>query len=235
MNPSKSSSSAVRRATFSPPIYRDGYREHFRPDEDGPFRAIYRKKLELVLALLMHDDPLHILDVGGGYGRLSGPLGARHRVTLLDISREMLDEARLGCRGDVALVEGDARRLPFPDATFDALVAVDLLVHLPDFAAGLRELARVVRPGGRLIVDSTNASPWWVLAYPAYVSWRPRRLIRTLRSGGVLPEWTRVVHHQRADQVVVAMAAAGLEAELTTSIGPPWCAKWHLWHAVRTP
>jgi SAM-dependent methyltransferase len=45
---------------------------------------------------------------------------------------------------------GDARRLPFPDARLDAVFASGLLTHLPDPPAGLREFARVTRPGGRL-------------------------------------------------------------------------------------
>lgn len=226
-------SPARRETRIAPPIYRDGYRRHFRPDEAGPFKAIYRTKLDLVLASLMQTDPCHILDVGGGYGRLSAPLGTRHRVVLLDISPEMLGEARGRCAGDVALVEGDARRLPFPDETFDVVIALDLLVHLPGLSGGLSELARVLRPGGQLMTDTTNASPWWVAAYPAYVGWRPIRLVRTMRAGGVLPEWTRVVRHQRAKEVGPAMAAAGLELEGMTPIGPPWCAKWHLWKAAR--
>lgn len=221
-------------AVMSPTIYRDGYRRHFRPDEKGPFRAIYQAKLESVLAPLLREDPLRILDVGGGYGRLSGPLASRHQVTLVDLSPEMLREARSGWGRSVALVEGDARRLPFPEDSFDVVIALDLLVHLPDVAEGLRELTRVVKVGGRLMADTTNCSPWWVPAYPAYVSWRPRRLVRTMRSGGVLPEWTAVVRHQRASEVNQLMGDVGLEVRGMATFGPPWCAKWHLWQAVRT-
>jgi SAM-dependent methyltransferase len=54
-------------------------------------------------------------------------------------------------RGEV-LIQADACRLPFGDRTLDAIFAAGLLMHLPDPDAGLRELAREVRPGGRLVL-----------------------------------------------------------------------------------
>jgi glycogen(starch) synthase len=217
---------------FSHGIYRAGYRRHFRPDEQGPFRSLYLAKREAVLASFEDRRSVRILDAGGGYGRLSGPLSARHRVVLLDLSREMLTEARQRCPNLVA-VESDVKVLPFPEGSFDALVALDVVVHLPELEPAVQELARVLRVGGRLIIDTTNASPWWVPAYPSYVGWRPRRLIKTMCAGGVLPEWTDVVQHQRQGDVVPAMAAAGLRLEGMTPLGPRWCPKWHLWWAVK--
>lgn len=221
---------------FDRSIYLRGYRRHFRPeDAAGPFHGIYEEKLSAVLGRLGAVEPGRVLDAGGGPGRLSAPLAARHRVTLADISPEMLEEASRRCPPGVRLVEADARRLPFEEAAFDDVVALDLLCHLPSAEQGLRELARVLRPGGRVTFDTTNAVPWWVLAYPSYVRWRPGRLLATLRSGGVLPEWRRNVRHHRREEVRQAAREAGLEVELVDSFGPPWTAKWHLWHAVKPP
>jgi SAM-dependent methyltransferase len=97
------------------------------------------------------------LDVGCGTGRalpaLSAAVGPAGRVIGLDLTPAMLSEARAaGRHGCAALVLADARRLPFADGTADVVFAAGLVQHLPDPGAGLAELARVVRPGGRLIL-----------------------------------------------------------------------------------
>ena len=74
-------------------------------------------------------------------------------VTALDQSEAMLAVARrraTPASGSVTFVHGEAERLPFGDATFDALTFTYLLRYVDDPAATLRELARVVRPGGRI-------------------------------------------------------------------------------------
>jgi demethylmenaquinone methyltransferase/2-methoxy-6-polyprenyl-1,4-benzoquinol methylase len=71
-------------------------------------------------------------------------------VVGLDQSPEMLAEARRRLPQDVTLVEGTAERLPFEDASFDALTFTYLLRYVSDPAATMRELARVVRPGGTI-------------------------------------------------------------------------------------
>jgi glycogen synthase len=219
---------------FTTRIYASGYRRWFRPeDRTGPFHALYERKRAAVLDALAERPALDVLDVGCGPGRLLAPLAGCHRVTGCDVSPEMLAEARRRCPPGVRLVRADARRLPFADGAFDALIALDLLAHLPHLADALRELARVVRAGGTLLFDSSNARPWWVLAYPAYVDWRPRRLVATMRRGGVLPEWSAIVHHHRAAEVRQAIGATGLRVERVERFGPPWTAKWHLWHTTK--
>ncbi|MEV4755939.1 class I SAM-dependent methyltransferase [Micromonospora sp. NPDC049559] len=97
------------------------------------------------------------VDVGCGTGRalpaLRRAVGPTGTVVGLDLTPEMLTAARRH-RHDAAatLVLGDARRLPFGSGTVDAIFAAGLLTHLPDAEAGLRELARVTRPGGRLVL-----------------------------------------------------------------------------------
>src|SRR5436190_19468448 len=70
-----------------------------------------------------------------------------------DLTPEMLATARgHGRHAHALLALADARRLPLPTATVDGAFAAGLLPHLPDPAGGLAELARVVRPGGRLVL-----------------------------------------------------------------------------------
>jgi glycogen(starch) synthase len=223
-----------RSGTFDASVYAGAYRRYFRPEErTGPFHRLYERKRDAVLGHFAAREPMALVDVGCGPGRLTAPLAARHRMTGCDVSEAMLEEARARCPEGVRLLRADARELPFADGEFDGLLALDLLPHLPDLTAGLRELARVVRPGGPLVFDSSNASPWWVPAYPAYVNWRPKRLLVTMRSGGVLPEWRALVRHHRAAEVRAAIARAGLRLDRVEAFGPPWTAKWHLWYATR--
>jgi demethylmenaquinone methyltransferase / 2-methoxy-6-polyprenyl-1,4-benzoquinol methylase len=92
------------------------------------------------------------LDVACGSGRLSAELLATGAsVVGLDFSREMLRVAAAEVRG-AALVRGDALALPFPDASFDAATIAFGLRNLADPVGGLREMLRVIRPGGRAVV-----------------------------------------------------------------------------------
>jgi ubiquinone/menaquinone biosynthesis C-methylase UbiE len=63
---------------------------------------------------------------------------------------------------NVTAAHGDAGRLPFRDATFDAAFLVTVLGEIPDQDAALGELARVLKPGGRLVVGELFGDPHWV-------------------------------------------------------------------------
>lgn len=103
-----------------------------------------------------------VLDVAAGTGALArelSGLGAT-QVVALDLSWNMLAVGARRPTPRVDAVAGDALRLPFPDATFDAVTVGFGLRNLPDTGAGLRELLRVTRPGGRLVVLEF-ATPTW--------------------------------------------------------------------------
>ena len=93
-----------------------------------------------------------VLDVATGTGAVASELLEQSSCTVvgLDQSPEMLAEARRRLPTSVTLVEGRAEQLPFPDAAFDALTFTYLLRYVTDPGATLRELARVVRPGGTI-------------------------------------------------------------------------------------
>jgi SAM-dependent methyltransferase len=102
-----------------------------------------------------------ILDAACGNGRYSKFL-LRHAdpdavLTSFDLSPRMLQRARSRLRSDrVTHAVADLTRLPYADAGFDAVVCGWVLEHLPDPRPGLRELARVLRPGGKLLLLSTE-------------------------------------------------------------------------------
>jgi demethylmenaquinone methyltransferase/2-methoxy-6-polyprenyl-1,4-benzoquinol methylase len=98
-----------------------------------------------------------VLDVACGTGAVARELAERYECAVVgvDQSAEMLAAGRrrvaaAGLTGRIRLLEARAEALPFPDATFDCLTFTYLLRYVDDPGATLRELARVVRPGGRI-------------------------------------------------------------------------------------
>jgi demethylmenaquinone methyltransferase/2-methoxy-6-polyprenyl-1,4-benzoquinol methylase len=93
-----------------------------------------------------------ILDVASGTGMVASALAERAgcEVVGLDQSPAMLGVARSRADGRVSFVQGEAEHLPFSDSEFDALSFTYLLRYVDDPAATMRELARVVKPGGRI-------------------------------------------------------------------------------------
>jgi demethylmenaquinone methyltransferase/2-methoxy-6-polyprenyl-1,4-benzoquinol methylase len=124
----------------------------------GMDRRWRRHVASLALAAAPAEQPPRILDVATGTGDLALTLadaGASRKAVIvgLDFVAPMI-AAAVAKRGDrsLALLVGDAMRLPFPDSSFDAVTVAFGLRNMPDYGAALREMARVVRPGGRVIV-----------------------------------------------------------------------------------
>lgn len=96
---------------------------------------------------------MDILDVGCGEGYMARELASRgaRQVTGIDASREMVKAAEDAAVMGTSFSEASADNLPFPDRSFDLVVANHVLNDLPDLTGAAREFARVLRPGGRFI------------------------------------------------------------------------------------
>jgi SAM-dependent methyltransferase len=140
------------------------YNQRFWVQAPHPF--ITRARLLEALALSPDE---RVLEIGPGTGYYTFDIAAAlpaGQVDVFDIQQEMLDhvmrEAERRGVTNVRATLGDAQSLPFEDDEFDAAVLVTVLGEIPDQEQALREVARVLRPGGRLVVGELFGDPHMV-------------------------------------------------------------------------
>jgi SAM-dependent methyltransferase len=161
-----------------------------------------------------------VLDVGCGPGTITADLAmlvTPARVTALEVTAEALDLARaeIARRGltNVDFRVGDVHALDFPDDTFDVVHAHQVLQHVTDPVAALREMRRVTRPGGVVAVrDSDYAAFTWFPEVPELTEWLDL-YERVARGNGGEPDAGR------------RLLAWGREAGFTelTATSSTWC------------
>jgi SAM-dependent methyltransferase len=162
---------------------------------------------------------LRILDVGCGDGVLDTRLAqAGARVTGLDASADMIAAARHRAKAagvDVDLVEGDAGNLPFSAGRFDCVVSVATLCFVDDPRATIREIVRVLKPGGRLILGELGR---WNL-------WAAQRRVKGWLGSDL---WRAAHFRSRADLLALATGARLADAKVTGAVFYPpfgWAAR----------
>ncbi len=179
------------------------YRDKVRNVYDGPQGAMLATCSMLSLHTALGDRLLRerkfdlrgakrILDVGSGAGQI-----AKHIVkyadpdaslTCFDLSHEMLRRARQRLKSDrPAYVVADLTRLPFADASFDCVTCGYVLEHVPDPRLGLSELSRVMMPGARMLLLTTedNFSGAWTSRLWCCRTYNRRELLRTCEQLGL--------------------------------------------------
>lgn len=154
---------------------------------------------------------LRVIEPGIGTGRVAiAALAGGHHVVGVDRSRVMLRElqAKLGRVSEpplhASLVEGDARALPFADATFDLAIVASLLYLIHDWRSALDEICRVVRPGGHLLLVTERSAE-----RPALVRWDALWRLAIERTGyrhaAMDPDDATVLHELRSRAEIVSM------------------------------
>jgi SAM-dependent methyltransferase len=163
----------------------------------------HRLRQELLLRRFLAAGPgPRVLDAGAGHGSMTRLLAAHgFEVTSVDVSEAAVETLREAGAGEVR--QADLTVLPFAEGSFDAVVLSEVLEHLDDDVAGLREAARVTRPGGVLAV-SVPAGRW-----------------------GPSDDWAG--HRRRYDRTSLErlFAAAGVRLERCDAWGFPFSALYH--------
>ena len=143
----------------------------------------------------------NILDVGSGAGQIARHLlkyaDPQSSLTCSDLSQEMLRRAKHRLHSDrPRYVVADLTRLPFPDAAFDCVTCGYVLEHLPDAKLGLSELSRVMTPGARMLLLTTedSFSGAWTSRLWCCRTYNRRELARICESLGLRLASGTVVH-----------------------------------------
>ena len=201
---------------------RDDGVDPFRPDIEGlaPYDQFHGRGLEATqemaesLAIAATD---HILDVGSGIGGPARYLARRFgcRITGIDLTPEFCEVARhlsrlLQMDDNVRFEVGNALAMPFADATFDGAYSMNVSMNIADKAAFYREIRRVLKPGGWLMLSEIAKGPAAGLDYPtpwarvAETSFlaTPEDTLRELGHAGF-----EVMHHRDTREQTLAFGA----------------------------
>jgi ubiquinone/menaquinone biosynthesis C-methylase UbiE len=213
--------SLIRRVSYKE--YRDAVRDVY----DGPKGAFLAAASLISLHSPLGDRLLRerrfdlrgaksILDVGSGAGQIAKHLlkyaDADARIVCMDLSLEMLRRARQRLRSDVPrFLATDLARLPFADNSFDCVTCGYVLEHLPNARLGLSELARVMSPGGRLLLfaNEDSLAGAWTSRIWRCRTYNRRELRETCQDLGLL--WKKELWFTRMHK---ALRAGGICVEI---------------------
>ncbi len=135
-------------------------------------------------------DGCRLLDAGCGTGRfsaLAASMGAE--VIALEIGRSLLSRVVMKCPAIPAC--GDVTRLPFHDDSFDVVLSSECIEHTPTPDRAVRELVRVLRPGGRLVITCPNRFWYWSCAVANALKLRPYEGLENWPGWFQLRRWIR--------------------------------------------
>lgn len=138
----------------------DQFAASYEKQHEDPYQSCFtysRQRLDSYLECLLPErgDGLRLLDVGCGVGHHLARLRSRgYQVAGVDASKEMLRHARVNNPG-AEILEADVDDLPFPEASFDIVLCVEVLRHIPRSERCIREMGRVLRRGGLCLATAT--------------------------------------------------------------------------------
>lgn len=175
----------------------------------------FKKRVRTIFEWVDPQDDDVILDCACGRGFYLNMMryvsGAR--LVGLELERPIIRKAQrnVGHLDDITLTQGSIYGLPFPDEYFDAVVLSEILEHVDDDVAGLREVLRVLKPGGVVAITVPNAN------YP--FMWDPiNKTLETLfnthiQHGPLAGIWANHVRLYEHDQLRLAVETAGFEVD----------------------
>ncbi len=164
---------------------------------EAPHPLITRSRLRSVLRPFPGE---RICEIGPGAGyytpSLAAWVGDAGRIDIYDLEPRFLDHAlgrvaKAGLRNVVA-TQGDATTLPYEDDSLDAVVLTAVLGEIPDQTGALSEIARVLRPGGRLVVGELLGDPHYVAPSALEARALAAGLVATERSGPAIGYFARL-------------------------------------------
>lgn len=196
------------------------YREKVRDVYGGPQGALLATASLLSLHIHLGDRLLrerrfdlrgakNILDVGSGAGQIAKHLlkyaDEDAAITCCDLSPKMLARARTRLKSSIPdHVAADLCHLPFADESFDCVTCGYVLEHLPEARPGLAELSRVMRPGGRMLLLTTedNFSGAWTSRFWCCRTYNRKELFQTSQELGLM--WTKEIWFTRMHKLLRA-------------------------------
>jgi len=120
--------------------------------EDRFAAVLHRNIYDFVLARLSPDQ--RVLEVGTGLGAFTQELFAKSgSYTGVEFDAIACGEARRKTEGKAEIIQADARKLPFENAKFSFIVCLEVLEHLGDWRAGVKQIHRCLQPGGTVIIS----------------------------------------------------------------------------------
>jgi SAM-dependent methyltransferase len=202
------------------------YEQHYRQEDEHWW---FRGRREVIWALLrragLPASP-RLLDAGCGTGRNLVEFGRLGTARGIDPSTQAVDFCHR--RGLDNVTEARIEELPFPDDSFDLMLACDVIEHVPDDAPALTELRRVGAPGGLLLL-TVPAYRWMWSAHDVYMHHYRRYTLGRLRDRVRAAGWEPVVDSYFmtailpiASGVRLAWRATGREPASDVDRTPPW-------------
>lgn len=160
------------RVSETPELFYERFADEF---DSRMNRYEVEKRLRLVFDHALRELPLahrDFLDAGCGTGLFSEAAVERGaNVTSMDVGEALL--VRVAEKCDSRCVVGDVQHLPFPDESFDVVLSTEVIEHVRAPAVAVRELGRVLRPGGTLVVTTPNRAWHWSIVVANRLGLRP--------------------------------------------------------------
>lgn len=197
------------------------------------YEMIRRKTilLEILNSIVGENRSASILDCGCGPGGILREIDpAHHQLVGVDINSNSIAKALKNCNSIVTLIQADIEHLPFDDNSFDIAYCSGVLSYLKEDSTAVKEICRVVKPNGKVIISIPNLfmmnkffDPYYYLVWPFQLAGRKIRNVFSQKSDIDGKYDTTMIRRYRYGQLDRLYRSCGLEKKKTTgvSFGPP--------------